>query len=130
MSSTYTAIYAAAKCFHQQGSEKYGQSSLFEAFISDDSTVNTEEESKSHKGTQTLAKVSNFRKEVGNRAHVTLQNGAAFWYHRTEIQDYINASKGENLGEMYKTLDQLLKMNWQEQEHLACNINMSFPIRF
>ena len=36
-STTYTAIYAAVCLLHQQGSEQYGKSGLFEAFLKDDS---------------------------------------------------------------------------------------------
>lgn len=33
ISSTYSAILSAARLFHQRGSEKYGRSDLFEAFL-------------------------------------------------------------------------------------------------
>lgn len=50
-STTYTAIYAAARCFHQQGSEKYGQSSLSDAFIHQENEKDSQKKPSSRKGT-------------------------------------------------------------------------------
>ena len=82
-SSTYNAIYAAARLLHQQGSDAFGKSSLFEAFIDNEDVEKNQEDvnvgasGKSRKGTQVLAKKSGFEKEDGNRAHITYTNSAA-----------------------------------------------------
>ena len=64
----------------------------------------------SQKGTQMLAKESNFEKDVGKRARITLQNGMSLWYHRNDICNFIQASKGDDIGEAYKSLEKLMKV--------------------
>ena len=111
-SSTYSAILSAARLFLQQGSEKYGRSDLFEAFLA--GGEEDEEGSvrgKSRKNTQILSKKSLFEREVGNRAHITYHNGAALWNHRFDIKSFLEVLiKGENPGEMVKMMYDLIQM--------------------
>ena len=131
-STTYTAIYVAARLFHQQGSEQYGKSGLFEAFLKDDSPKNTDGvdianedlgdartgvvemeraqiSGSSRKGTQKLAKVSGFERDTGNRAHITYHDGTTLWYHRNDIKNFVGILKGGGgKGEMLNIIEQLL----------------------
>ena len=99
-SSTYSAIYTAACLLHQQGSEVFGKSGLFEAFLLDedgsgdgggDDGGDGSQLGKSRKGTQVLTKRSGFEKEVGNRAHITFINGTALWFERQKIKVFGNS---------------------------------------
>ena len=84
---------------------------FFDVFIHQD--MNDADEAKqpsSQKGTQMLAKESNFEKEDGDRACVTLRNGMSLWYHGNDIYNFIQASKGDDIGEAYKSLEKLMKV--------------------
>ena len=112
-STTYNAILLAARICHQQGSETYGKSDLFEAFL--DSNVsssgidNVDLDGASRKNTQTMAKQSDFEKEVGNRAHITFHNGAALWKHRNDLKNFLDIIRAkQNAGETARALADLL----------------------
>ena len=109
----YNAILLAARLLHQQGTEVYGKSDLFEAFLSvevdeDTGDDRTGELGSSRKGTQTLAKHFNFEQEVGNRAHITFHNGAALWYHRKDIDEFLQLFSIESGKDVMKQLQELL----------------------
>ena len=117
-SSTYSAIYTAARLLHQQGSEVFGKSGLFEAFLmdgecDDDGSCGDEVDFQlgtSRKGTQVLTKKSGFEKEVGNRAHITFINGAALWFGRKKIKEFLEILMSDgSAGEVIKSLDTLMK---------------------
>ena len=120
-SSAYSAIYTAARLLHQQGSEIFGKSGLFEAFIAggdidkrENSDIvfdeNIETPISSRKGTQVLTKKSGFEKEVCNRAHITFVNGRAPWFGRQKIKDVLEIlmSDGNN-SDVIRSLCNLLK---------------------
>ena len=71
----------------------------------------SDNEKKIRKGTQVLAKHSHTEKEVGNRAHVTLQNGAALWYHRAQVVEFLSVWGGDC------PLNELLKATEREVSH-------------
>lgn len=113
MSTTYSTIYCAARLFHQQSSEQYGGSSLFNAFLTEDNELESSEasHSSSRKGTQASSSKTHFMKEVGNRAHVTLHNGASLWCHKESILEFIKSSKGDNTSsEALKSLESSLQL--------------------
>ena len=97
-SSTYTCILAA-RLLHQMGSEKYGRSDVFEAYLHSQEDENQgagrEKFGKSQRNAQTLAKRSYFEREVGNRAHITFHNGTALWYHKDDVKEVLNALKAD-----------------------------------
>ena len=111
-SSTYTCILLAARLFHQMGSEKYGRSDVFEAYLhsqEDEHQGAREKLGKARQNTQTLAKRSYFEREVGNRAHITFHNGTALWYHKDDVKEVLNALKADgNISEAPQSLEYLL----------------------
>ena len=113
-SSTYSAIYTAARLLHQQGSEVFGKSGLFEAFLLDENGSGDggdgSQLGKSRKGTQVLTKRSGFEKEVGNRAHFTFINGTALWFQRQKIKEFLEILLSDGSGsEVVRSLDSLMK---------------------
>ena len=112
-SSTYTCILLAARLFHQMGSEKYGRSDVFEAYLhsQEDECQGADrgQLGKSRQNTQILAKRSYSEREVGNRAHITFHNGTALWYHKDDVKEVLNALKADgNISEAPQSLEYLL----------------------
>ena len=112
MSTGLQRFTACTQTLYQQGSEAYGKADLFEAFLSN---VEDDEDDEAgdtlgttRKGTQTLAKKSAFKSEVGNRAHVTFENGASLWHHRKDIMEFLELFSNESGKEVMKQLQELL----------------------
>ena len=94
-----TAQSSVACLLHQQGSEVFRKSDLFEAFLmdgDDEDNVGSDEVDmrfgKLSKSTQVLTKRSEFKREVGNRAQITLINGTALWLGRQKMKDFFQNS--------------------------------------
>lgn len=100
-STTHSAIYLAYRLFHRQGLDKFGKSAAFESYLKEDEEalgIGLQQAAAGSKaGTQVLAQRSKLQKEVGNRAHVTMSNGATLWFHGEHIIKYITGVKAEEI---------------------------------
>lgn len=76
-SSTSSAIYAATKAFERHGDEQAGPTADFEAHLA------------SHE-----MKLM-FKKNIGNRAQILFENGAAYIYHKEDMKTFLRMRKGE-----------------------------------
>ena len=76
-SSTSAAIHAAAKAFERHGDEQAGQTADFEAHV------------------RSKKKKIMFKRNVGNRAQILFENGAAYVYHMEDMRVFLKMRKGE-----------------------------------